>query len=183
MQTLFYDFIPVLLFFICFKVYGIYVATVVGIVATGVQVIMTRLSRQQFDKQQLITFGIFVVFGGMTLYFHNPIFIKWKPTIIFWVFAAAFLLSQFIGRKTLIQRMLTHILGNEAEVPTHVWKRLNLAWITFFILLGSVNLYVAYTFSTAVWVNFKVFGILSLLVLFSMLQSIYLSRYLSNLKQ
>lgn len=183
MQNMWFDFIPVLLFFIAFKWYGIYVATTVGIVVTALQVVLTRIMRKKFDNQQLVTLVVFVVFGGMTLYFHNPIFIKWKPTIIFAVFGMVFLGSQFIGHKPLIQRMLEKMVEGQAHtVPNTVWKRLNLVWAMFFFMLASVNLYVAYRFSTEWWVNFKVYGIMGILLVFSFLQAMYLTRYLSEAK-
>ena len=184
MQNMLIDFIPVLLFFASFKIYGIYVATTVGIVATALQVIITRLLRKRFDKQQLVTLVVFVVFGGMTLYFHNPIFVKWKPTIVFWVFGLAFLGSQFIGEKPIARRMLESLLEgqNATIIPTKVWSRLNYAWSIFFITLGTVNLFVAYYFDTDVWVNFKVYGILGLLLLFSFVQAICLTRFFTEAK-
>jgi intracellular septation protein len=181
MLNLFYDFIPVLLFFFAFKWYGIYVATVVGIVATALQVLLTVLWKKKLDKKQLITLAVFVVFGGMTLYFHNPIFVKWKPSVIFWVFGAVFLLSHVIGKKPLIQRMMEGMLEeNKNKLPAQVWKKMNLAWAVFFILLGTINIYIAYNFSTEAWVNFKFYGILGLLFVFSFLQAVWLARYLSN---
>ena len=182
MQSFLIDFIPVLLFLAAFKIYGIYVATTVGIAATAIQVVITRIVRHRFDKQQLVTLVVFAFFGGMTLYFHNPIFVKWKPSIVFWIFGTAFLISQFIGKKPIIQAMLEKVVDAEAKspVPENVWKRLNLAWGIFFLILGSVNIYVAYMFSTDVWVNFKVYGILGLIMLFSIVQAVCLARYLSD---
>jgi intracellular septation protein len=138
--------------------------------------------RKKFDKQQLVTLVVFAVFGGMTLYFHNPIFVKWKPSIVFWVFGAAFFLSQFIGQKPIIQRMLENLVADKSptHVPKNFWKKLNLAWALFFLILGTINLYVAYTFSTETWVNFKVYGILALLMIFSFAQAFCLSRYLTT---
>ena len=184
MQNMLIDFIPVLLFFIAFKIYGIYVATTVGIVATALQVLVTRVVRKTFDKQQLITLAVFVVFGGMTLYFHNPLFVKWKPTVVFWVFGILFFLSQFIGKKPLAQRMLEKLMEwqDHTSVPKSIWKRLNLAWAAFFIVLGSLNLYVAYYYSTDVWVNFKVYGIMAILLIFSFVQAMCLTRYMSEVK-
>ena len=180
MQTLLFDFIPVLLFFIAFKFYGIYVATTVGIVLTALQVVLTRIFKHRYDKQQLVTLVVFVVFGGMTLYFHNPLFVKWKPTVIFWVFSLVLFSTQFIGKKPLIQRMLEHLLeGQHGNIPVMVWKKLNAAWGMFFAFLGGVNLYVAYNFSTDAWVNFKLYGVMSFLILFSVAQAVFLSRYLS----
>jgi intracellular septation protein len=184
MQHFLIDFIPVLLFLAAFKLYGIYVATSVGIVATAVQVLLTRILRHKFDKQQLVTLVVFVIFGGMTLYFHNPIFVKWKPSIVFWIFGAALIISQFF-KKPIIQAMLEGLLADSQSkiaVPTGVWKRLNLAWALFFLTLGTVNIYVAYKFSTEAWVNFKVYGILSLIMLFSFIQAFFLARYLSEAK-
>lgn len=182
MMNLFYDLIPLLLFFISFKYYGIYVATTVGIVVTALQVLITFLWKKNIDKKQLITLIVFVFFGGMTLYFHNPIFVKWKPTIVFWIFGLLFLGSQYIGKKNLVQRMFSTAL--EKQDTTHpissaVWKKLNLAWALFFIFMGSVNIYVAYSFSTDTWVNFKLYGIMGLLILFSIGQALYLARYLT----
>jgi intracellular septation protein len=184
MQNMLIDFIPVLLFFIAFKLYGIYVATTVGIVATALQVVVTRIVRKSFDKQQLVTLVVFVVFGGMTLYFHNPLFVKWKPTVVFWVFGVVFFFSQFIGKKPLAQRMLEKLMEGQdhSSVPPMIWKRLNLAWAAFFIVLGSLNLYVAYYFSTDVWVNFKVYGIMGILLAFSFVQAMCLTRYMSEVK-
>jgi intracellular septation protein len=184
MQSMLFDFIPVLLFFIAFKMYGIYVATTVGIVVTARQVVLTRIFRHKFDKQQLVTLAVFAIFGGMTLYFHNPIFVKWKPTMVFGIFGLIFFGSQFIGSKPLIQRMLEKLLEGQAHtVPNTVWKKLNLAWACFFITLASVNLYVAYSFSTDIWVNFKVYGIMGVLLAFSFAQALYLTRYLADAKQ
>jgi intracellular septation protein len=183
MLNLFYDFVPVLLFFIAFKFYGIYAATVVGIVVTALQVIITTFWKKKLDKKQLITLAVFVVFGGMTLYFHNPIFVKWKPSVIFWLFGVVFLLSHFIGKKPIIQRMMEGMLEeNNNKLPDKVWKRLNAAWAVFFILLGGINIFVAYHFSTDTWVNFKLYGILGLLFVFSFLQAICLTRYLNEVK-
>ncbi|MEO8400801.1 MAG: septation protein A [Gammaproteobacteria bacterium] len=182
MLNMFYDFIPILLFFFAFKFYGIYVATVVGIVATALQVVITTVWKKKLDTKQLVTLGVFVVFGGLTLYFHNPLFVKWKPTVIFWIFGLVFLLSHLIGKKPLIQRMMEKAMESNQKLPDRVWKKMNIAWAVFFILLGTTNLYIAYHFSTDVWVNFKFYGIFGLLVIFSVLQALCLSRYLNEVK-
>ena len=181
-MALFYEIFPVFLFFLAFKFYDIYIATVVGIVTTLVQVIMTRAWKGKWDRKQLITLVVFLVFGGMTLYFHNPIFVKWKPTVVFWVFALAILISQFFTQKPLMQRLMTNMLQENDTVPMHVWKRLNLIWALFFIVLGGINLYVAYYFSNDTWVNFKFYGVTSALFLLSIFQAFYLTRYLSETK-
>jgi len=117
------------------------------------------------------------VFGGLTLYFHNPIFVKWKPSIIFWIFGTVFLLSHFIGKKVIIQRMMENMLEDK-KLPDVVWKRMNIYWAAFFLTLGTVNIFIAYHFSTETWVNFKFYGILGFLILFSVLQALYLARYM-----
>lgn len=179
MLNLFYDFIPVLLFFIAFKCWGIYTAVVVGMIATGVQVILTRVLRKRWDKQQIITLAVFLVFGGMTLYFHNPLFVKWKPTVVFWLLAFVFLGSHLLGAKPLVQRMMEPVLIDKGNtLPQPIWKKLNLFWILFFSLLGAMNIFVAYHFTTEGWVNFKFYGITVLLLIFSLLQAIYLMRHL-----
>ena len=180
MQNMLLDFVPVLLFFISFKMYGIYVATTVGIVSTALQVILTRLIRKKYDNQQLVTLVVFVFFGGMTLYFHNPIFVKWKPSVVFWIFGCVLFLSQFIGKKPIMQRMLEKVLEEKATLPDLIWKRLNLAWTLFFITLGTINIYIAYTYSTDIWVNFKVYGIMGLLLIFSFFQAICISKYMTT---
>ncbi len=176
-MQLFYEFLPIVLFFVSFKFYGIYVATAVLIAITGVQFIFSSFWNRKIDKKQLIIFIVCIFFGGMTLYFHNPLFVKWKPTVVFWIFGGTFLISHFF-KKTIIQRMLEVMMENKTEIPVAVWKRLNMAWSLFFILLGSVNLYVAYQFSTDAWVNFKLYGVLAALFIFSFLQAIYLARYM-----
>lgn len=182
-MQLFYEIFPVFLFFIAFKIYGIYVATVVGIVTTFLQVIITRAWMKKWDRKQIITLSVFLVFGGMTLYFHDPIFIKWKPTIIFWIFSIAILGSQLFMSKTLIQRLLEGALEDKGHVPANVWRVLNIIWAVFFIILGSVNLYIAYYFSNDAWVNFKFYGVTSALILLSIVQALYLMRFMPEMKK
>jgi intracellular septation protein len=183
-MQLFYEFFPVLLFFVAFKLYGIYVATVVGIVTTFLQVVITRVWTTKWDRKQLITLAVFLVFGGMTLYFHDPIFVKWKPTIIFWIFALVILGSHIFTHKPLMQRLMENAVqqGN-ASVPVFVWKIVNVSWACFFLLLGGVNLYIAYHLSNDAWVNFKFYGITSALFVFSLLQAFYLTRYVTSEKE
>ena len=181
---LFYDILPVFLFFLAFKFFGIYVATVVGIAATFAQVVMTRLFRKKWDKTQVITFCVFVFFGSMTLYFHDPIFVKWKPTIIFWIFALVILGSQIFTSTPIMQRLMQNVIQEKGgEVPKKVWRNVNILWAFFFLVMGSINLYIAYNFDDAAWVNFKFYGITSALFVFSVLQSFYLLRYLSDHKE
>lgn len=180
MLNIFYDFFVVLLFFISFKLYGIYVATVVGIVGSVLQVIITRIFHKKYDKKQLLVMAIFLIFGGMTLYFHNPIFVKWKPTIIFWIFSLVFFVSQFVGKQSLIQRMMGQALEGKNTISKKVWHRLNLAWSIFFLVLGTINIFVAYHFTTDAWVNFKLYGIFSAMLVFGFAQAFFLARYIDK---
>lgn len=177
MLNVIFDFLLVIAFFITFKMYDIYVATVVIILGAVLQVVFTRLIKGAYDKKQLIVLAILACFGGMTLYFHDPIFIKWKPTIVFWLLGSVFLLSQFLGSKPLLQRIMSKALEEKSIIPVAIWKRLNLAWAAFFILLGTVNLYIAYSFSTEIWVNFKLYGVFGALLVFGFIQAICLSKY------
>lgn len=169
-----FDLFPILLFFVAYKMYDIYVATAVAIGAACVQTGLFWLKHRKFEKMHLITLAILIVFGGLTLVLRDPVFIKWKPTVVNWMFGAAFLGSQFIGKRTLVERMMGHAIS----VPTPVWSRLNWAWILFFISMGLLNIYVAYSFSEATWVNFKLFGMMGLTLVFVFGQAFYLSRYM-----
>ncbi|CAK0760357.1 putative intracellular septation protein A [Gammaproteobacteria bacterium] len=175
-MKLLYDFFPVLLFFIAYKLYGIYVATAVAMVAAFVQTAGYWLKHRRFETMHLVTLGLILVLGGATLFFQNPVFIKWKPTLVNWIFAGAFLGSHWIGKKPIIERMLSA----QVELPRLVWIRLNLAWVAFFIISGATNLYVAYNFSEANWVNFKLFGMMGLTITFILLQTLYISRYIKE---
>ena len=177
-----YEILPVFLFFLAFKFYDIYAATVVGIVATLLQVILSRAWTGKWDRKQLVTLAVFLFFGSMTLYFHNPIFVKWKPTVVFWIFGIVILGYQFFSAKPLMQRLMENMLQDKGEVPVHAWKKINIAWSLFFLSLGAINLYVAYAYSNAVWVNFKFYGVTGALFFFSLLQALYLARYLTETK-
>lgn len=174
-----FDLLLILIFFVTFKLYGIYAATVAIIIGAIFQVIYNRIRHKKFDKKQLMILGVVLIFGSMTLYFHNPIFIKWKPTVVFWIMGIALLASQFIGKKPLIQRLMGHVFEGKETIPYQVWKNLNIAWTIFFILLGAMNVFVAYYFSTDAWVNFKLYGVLSALVIFAIGQSFYLAKYIN----
>jgi intracellular septation protein len=139
------DFFPVLLFFLAYKVYDIYVATAVAIIASAIQVGWLRLKRGRTETMHLVTLVLLLVFGGLTIALQDRAFIMWKPSIVNWLFAAAFLGSHFIGKRPLIERMMSHAV----EAPKHIWRRLNLMWSTFFVLAGLANLYVANGFFAA----------------------------------
>lgn len=181
-MQLLYEILPVFLFFITFKFYNIYLATIVGIAATFLQVLLTRVFAGRWDKKQVVTLAVFVFFGGLTLYFHNPIFVKWKPTIIFWIFAIIILGSRLFAKQPLIQRMMMGGLDPKYQIPVVIWQRLNTVWALFFAIMGAVNLYIAYFYSNDAWVNFKFYGITSALLVFSVGQAIYLSKHMSEVK-
>lgn len=170
------DFFPVLLFFIAYKLFDIYVATGVAIVATVVQCAFSWVKTRAIPAMQLVTLAIILVFGGLTLFLRDEQFIKLKPTVINWLFGGAFLLSQLIGQRTAIERLL----GGNLTLPQPVWRRLNLAWTTFFVVLGGINLYVMHFFDRDTWVNFKLFGMIGLTLVFVVLQSVYLARYVTE---
>ena len=134
-----YDFFPILLFFIAYKLQGIYVATAVAIIASCVQVAFTWLKHKRVEKMHVVTLALIVILGGATLLFQDKAFFMWKPTAVNWLFAAAFLGSHFIGEKTVVERMM----GNAIKVPASIWPRLNISWVLFFILMGMANLLVA----------------------------------------
>lgn len=175
-MQLFYDIFPVFIFFIAFKFFDIYIATIAGIVCTFIQVILTKLLTKKWDNKQLITLGVFTFFGGLTLYFHNPIFVKWKPTIIFWVFSLVILFTQYFTSKPLMQRMMEKTFAEHMTISAHIWRNINLSWGIFFIFLGTLNLYIAYTFNNDTWVNFKFYGITIALFIFSFIQACFLAR-------
>ena len=172
-MKLLFDLFPVILFFIAFKMYDIYVATAVAIVASILQVGYTYLKNKKVEKMHLITLGLIVVLGGLTLILQDETFIKWKPTIVNWAFAIAFFGSHYIGQKPIIRRMMEQAM----QLPDAVWMRLSYMWIAFFIFSGVANIYVAYNFDTDTWVNFKLFGLMGLTLVFIIIQGIYISRY------
>ncbi len=135
-------------------------------------------TQRRLEKSQWLTLIACLVFGGMTLAFHSETFLKWKAPVVNWLFALAFLGSQFIGDKPLIQRML----GHAVRLPTPIWTRLNIAWIIFFIVCGCANLYVAFTYESF-WVDFKVFGSLAMTLVFMLGQGLYLARHLQPMDE
>lgn len=171
-----FDFFPVLLFFIVYKSYDIYTATAVLIAACAVQTLGHRIIKGKFENTHLITLALVALFGGLTLVLQNEVFIKWKPTAINWLFALVFIGSQFIGEKPIIERMM----GASITLPRAVWTRLSVAWALFFVALGALNLYVAFSFDTDTWVNFKMFGLMGLTFVFIIAQSLYLVPYLKE---
>lgn len=200
-----FDFFPIVLFFIAYKFFGdvppqlieaanslpfvsisqsepkdaIYFATMVIIIATLFQNIGHWLVYKKLEKMHLISLGILLIFGSMTLGLKDPLFIKWKVSIFNWVFALVIIGSQFIGDKPLIERMMSHAI----DVPDIIWKRINISWGIFFVFVGLVNIYVAYTYSEETWVDFKLFGMLGLTIVFMIAQGIYLAKHATPIEE
>ena len=171
------DFFPIVLFFIVYKIAGIYMATAVAIVASIAQVAFTHFwQKKKIETTQWLTLAIIVVMGGATLLFHNELFIKWKPSVIEWAFALVFLCSQWFAEKPLTQTLMETNL----QLPPEVWTRLNMSWVIFFASMGFLNLYVIYHFDTNAWVNFKLFGMLGFTLVFVLWQAFYISKYMKE---
>jgi intracellular septation protein len=140
------------------------------------QIAWFRFKNGQVEPMQWVRLAIIVVFGGATIYFHNDAFIKWKPTVLYWVFAVVLAGAQVLVRKNPIRMMM----ASQVDLPSVVWDRLNLAWAAFFAAMGAINLYVAYNFPTSTWVNFKLFGFMGLMIAFVVAQSMFLSKYIKD---
>ena len=204
-MKLLFDLFPVILFFAVFKIAGtqpeaaqafaaqylaflvvdgaisaqqapILLATAVAILATLAQVLWLLLRRRDVDQMLWVSLMIIVVFGGATIYFHDELFIKWKPTVLYWCFALALLGAQLFMRKNLIRALM----GKQMSLPDPVWDKLNLAWGGFFAAMGALNLYIAFNYPLELWVNFKMFGFLGLMIAFVIAQTAFLSRYLKD---
>ncbi|CAE1146546.1 septation protein A [Serratia rhizosphaerae] len=170
----FLDFLPLIVFFAFYKLYDIYVASGALIVATALALVFTWVKYRKVEKMTLITFLMVAVFGTLTLVFHSDLFIKWKVTVIYTLFAIALLVSQLVLKKPLIQRML----GKELTLPDRIWSNLNLAWALFFLACGLANIYVAFWLPQSVWVNFKVFGLTALTLVFTLLSGVYIYKHM-----
>ncbi len=178
-MKLLFDLFPVILFFITFKFAGVFAATAAAIVATFAQVAWVKHRHGKVDTMLWVSLGIITVFGGATLLLHDETFIKWKPTVLYWFFAAALLLSPVLFKKNLMRALL----GEKMSLPDTVWANLNLAWGAFFAILGAINLYVAFNFSTDTWVNFKLFGATGLMLVFIVAQAAMLAKYVEEDKK
>lgn len=166
-----FDLFPVILFFIAFKFSGIYVATAFAIGATLLQIGWLWIRRQKIDAMLWISFITIVVFGGATLWLHDESFIKWKPTILYFVFAAALIIAQFLGKQP-----LRALLGKQIKIDDLSWKHLTIAWAIFFIFLGVLNIVVAFNFSTEKWVTYKLFGNTAITFVFVVAQTFWLAK-------
>ena len=199
MKVLF-DLLPVILFFAAYKLAGmneaaaadlaatllgdgiaakqapILIATAVTIVATFFQIGWVWLRHRKVDTMLWVTLCIVTLLGGATLVFHDPLFIKWKPTAVYWAFGIALLASAMLFGKNLIRA----VLEAQIRLPEPIWAYLNAAWAAFFVLMGVLNLYVAFSFSEEAWVNFKLFGGMGLMLLFVLGQGFFLSRHIED---
>jgi intracellular septation protein len=174
------DFLPVIVFFAVYKYTNdILIATAVLIPATVLQMLYSWKVQRKIETMQLVTLGLVVLLGGATLLFQDKAFIQWKPTVVNWLFALGFLGTQFIGNKTVVERLM----GSSIEMEQRIWRKLNLVWVIFFVVLGIINIYVAYSFSEEAWVNFKLFGMLGLTLVFIIAQGIYISRHAKEPEQ
>ena len=205
-MKLLYDLFPIILFFVSYhqadkiiantpvggwidpsqpeQVAATIIATTIAIIASFIQVGGYWVKHQRFEKMHIVSLALITVLGGVTIVFGDPAFIQWKPTLLNWAFAAVFLGSQFIGEKSLVQRMM----GGQIELPDPVWVKLNISWVLFFIFSGAANLYVAFFYGLEmdektrmdIWVNFKLFGLMGMTFVFVIAQGIYLTRHMTE---
>jgi intracellular septation protein len=168
-----FDLFPVALFFVAFKLFDIYVATGVAIATTALQVTFLKVRGKPVHPMLWASFAIIVVFGGATLFLKDETYIKWKPTVLYWLFGAVLAGAELLFRRNLIRA----VLGEQMQLPGRVWSRLQWSWVGFFAFMGAANLYVAFNYSTDLWVNFKLFGGMGLMFLFVIGQSLLLAKY------
>lgn len=174
-----FDFFPAIAFLVALYIpehreEGVYLATKVIIITSFLQVIISWLITRRIEKQYLIIFIVVLILGSATLWLHDERFIKWKPTLVFWIFSLVCLASEFIGKQNFPQKMMGHLF----DAPNKIWRHVNISVVIFFILLGLSNLFVAYNFDTETWAFFKVFGIMGINFIYILGLVIYLSRYM-----
>jgi intracellular septation protein len=172
-MNIFFDFFPIILFFLAYKFYGIFLATAVAMLASVIQIGLCAWLYHKVEKSYLLSMACIMLMGGATLFLRNPIFIMWKPSIIYWGLSLAFMLSHYFGKQKLAQR----ILNERVLLPKRIWARINSFFSFFFLLMGSINLYVAYHYSENTWVNYKLFGSLGLTFVFILILALYISKY------
>jgi intracellular septation protein len=183
-----FDFFPLLLFFAALKVYDIYVATAVAIAAAIIQVGVHWVRKRNFEVTHIVTLVIVTVFGGLTLLLHDDTFIKWKPTVVYWIFSVILFGTHFIGERTALE----HLLGKQVELPEQVWTRQNAEWAVFFLVLGVLNLLVAFYWiphyfpnldvktQNEYWASFKVFGTTGLTFVFVIYQAFRMAPHMQT---
>lgn len=165
------DYIPIVVFILAYFYKDIFFATMVLMGVMPVVLLVQWLTTKKLNRIYAASTALVLALGGFTIAFRNPTFLYWKPTVLNWAIALVFLGSQWIGKKTIVERML----GSAAELSSEQWVRLNQIWVVFFVFVGAVNLYVAYTFSEAFWVKFKLFGMLGITLVFVIIQSVWLT--------
>jgi len=170
------DFLPIAVFFAAFKLFDIWVATGVAIAATVAQIAWLRWSTGKVEPMQWLSLAVIVLFGGATLLAHNDTFIKWKPTVLYWLMGGALAIGQLVFRRNLLKSLM----GAQMQLPESAWRALSWSWTGFFAVMGVVNLWVAFHYDTDTWVNFKLFGGMGLMVLFIVGQAVYLSKYMKT---
>jgi intracellular septation protein len=179
MKALF-DFLPVVAFAVTYWVTkDMKIAIQVIMIAIAIQVALTWIIKREVSKMLLVSAALIFVLGGISLFLDNPIFFKWKPTGLYWLFAAALFGSHFIGDRPLVKRMLLSMSAEDLSMPDNAWTKLNIAWTLFFVFAGSANIYVAYNFPEATWVNFKLFGLLALTLVFMIGQAFWMHKQMS----
>lgn len=178
MRKLLFDLFPLILFFVAYRFADIYAATAVAMAAGVGQIAWLKLAGRKIEVMHWVNLGIIMIFGGATLWLHNDAFIKWKPTILYWLFGLIIVLSHRLFGRNVLRSML----GGQVRLPEPVWLRMSLSWAVFFLVAGGLNLFVAFSgfFTESQWVTFKVFGLFGLLLVFVVLQSIYLSRHMQE---
>jgi len=167
------DFIPLIIFFVLYKMQDIYVATGALIAATAIQIIITYVMFKKVEKMQVITFLMVAIFGGMTIFLHDDNFIKWKVTIVYMIFAIGLAVSHIIGKSA-----IKSMLGKEITLPEPIWTKVTWAWVIFFALCAGLNVYIAFKLPLDVWVNFKVFGLLAATFGFTLLTGVYIYKHM-----
>ncbi len=175
-MQLFVDYLPILIFFGAYFYEDIYFATAVLMVVMPIILVVQWVITKKLNRIYAASTALILLLGSATLLLHNPLFLYWKPTVLNWAIALAFLGSQFIGAKPFVQRMM----GEAAKLRDEQWQRLNLIWVIFFVAVGGINLYVAYSFSEPTWVKFKLFGMLGLTLAFVIIQTAWLMRTMNN---
>jgi intracellular septation protein len=178
MKKFLFDLFPLILFFVAYRFADIYVATAVAIAAAVLQILWIKLTRKPVETMHWVNFAVIVFFGGATLWLQNEAFIKWKPTVLYWLFGVVLLVSKYLLGKNLMQKLL----GTKVSMPDLAWNKLNLSWAMFFMIAGGLNLFVAFSglFTESQWVNFKVFGLMALLIVFVIAQSIWLGKHMQQ---
>lgn len=176
MNKMLNDLLPAIVFFTVYKVYDIFYATAALIIITITQVIWEYIKYRKIAKAQILVAVLVTVFGGATLYFHDEEFIKWKVSIINWLLGFGLIVTTYIMKETPMEKMLK----DSVNLAHKQWKMLNNVWGAYFVMLGTINLFVAYFFSTNTWMNFKLFGMIGLTIAFMVIQMIYLSKHMKD---